>query len=386
MANGKAAYKNPLAQAFGMALRKQRDKMGKSSGEIAEILDIGSSFYRLVESGANNLHISKAVSLVDAFEGRFKFDGISKILMAISIMEVMANKARGDGMHHADGLTLAVEKLSAYDQRKLYPLFLPFIENEVFDMIKNTEGTVIAEEIGKRNIDQKVSEFLLDYESFGKPAEEIQTDYLLKFLNDVPTLYLDFLSDTKESLLKLPVKVGFETLWQWEDRNKSTFKSEIVIVKEHHYVTRQDNLDRYKYRHLWEKQFQQVRFLYMDDVDSKQVKQLFVTNLKNSLERSSEIKMLDALDEKMQKVHFKYCPSENFSFEDLLALELRNEVSEANEFGTNSAWVLTLTNNNNIGFSAYIDSEDALLVIGRSLKYAPTLKLLNRLNELWTKL
>ena len=87
-----ATFKNPLAQAFGETLKRQRKNSGKTSEEIADTIGIGRSYYRLVESGTNHLHISKAVNLVTAFQEVIKLDAVVKIFMSISYMEVTANK------------------------------------------------------------------------------------------------------------------------------------------------------------------------------------------------------------------------------------------------------------------------------------------------------
>lgn len=215
---GVGTLKNPLAQAFGMVLRIYRDRIGKSSDEIAENMGIGGSYYRLIESGANNLHISKVVALADAFEGKFDFDAVSKLLMALSIMEAIAKSNVEAGIRYSESLKLAAEKLSEYDRSKFGLLFNLFAKNRIFEIMDTKSSDTVSELIKSQSIDKCVEQFLVNYKDFGKTLDVVQNEYATNFLRDIPTFYSHFLTEIKEALLRMPVMLGFDALWQWEEK------------------------------------------------------------------------------------------------------------------------------------------------------------------------
>ncbi|MHC4256196.1 MAG: helix-turn-helix domain-containing protein [Planctomycetota bacterium] len=54
--------KNPLAQALGLVLQGMRDKMGGiSSSEVASLLGLAASHYRMIEAGSAILQPSRAI-------------------------------------------------------------------------------------------------------------------------------------------------------------------------------------------------------------------------------------------------------------------------------------------------------------------------------------
>lgn len=366
MAKATSTYKNPVSQVFGMVLRKQRNISGKSSEEIAESIGIKPSFYRLVESGSNNLHISKALNLVDAFEGVLEFNAVSKILMSISIMEASAKKAIEEGAHYAEGLRISLEKLSVYDKEKLGILFRSLVESTLLNKLKQkkfgaSESTALLVEMG---LDVLMKEFLTAYGNFGQSSERIQSDYLLEFLRDVPTLYFDFLSETKESLLRMPVLIGFAGLWQWEERNRKNFKEMICISNHPASVVSIENLRRYKYKHLWEPTFKEAKFIFLTDKDADFLHQSFSKNLERSLEESNEGDKLKSLNTVTSKVSIKclnLADEQSHSYgsvvKDLLCGEDFDKSSGKETQQYDAIWIFTMKNQNHVGFLASINYE-----------------------------
>lgn len=381
--------KNPLAQAFGMALRRQRDVMGKTSKDIAATLDIGPSFYRLVESGTNNLHVSKAIPLIDAFEGRLDFDGVSKILMTISYMEALGKRAIGDS-HYAEGLKGAVEKLLSYDEDKLRPLLELFMEVNLFDRIKQVSANEIGEEIASNGLDVIVNDFITKYDAFGKSDEQVQNEYLLRTLNEVPSIYFDFVTNTVQNLTRLPRYVYCEDYWEWERQNKETFKDMICLTNKSESVVSAENLERYKYEHLWESRFREEKCIVLAEMSSIQLKQDFDQLLKESLKKDNNIGKLKSFDTSVKKMKFKTLGNNTDAIKLAKSLLKGDHYAKPKEHENYDAiWVFTTEDNKNIGFMAKIDYKSVKhknqLVHVVSLTYDEVMKRMKLLKELWNR-
>ncbi len=390
MAKKQTSCKNPVAQAFGMALRKQRDIMGKTSKEIASTLAIGSSYYRLVESGTNNLHVSKAVPLVDAFDGKLHFDGVSKILMAISYMESSGKKAIAD-THYAEGLKGAVEKLSIYDEDKLRLLLEPFRSKKLFDRIRHVASDDIGNEIVSHELDVIVSDFITSYDTFGRSDEQLRNDYLLKSLNEVPSIYFDFVTTTVQNLNRLPRYVGYKAVWQWEDQNKEDFKEMICLTNKPESIVSPENLQRYKFKHLWEGRFSEAKFIVLTDITPSKLKKDFARLLRQSLRNDKNTEKLKKFQSSVDKVIFKTLSADNDAIERARSLLSGDDYANPqNAANYDAIWVFTLKGNKNVGFIAEIDYESDVhknqLVHVVSLTYSQVSEKVKILNEIWGKL
>jgi hypothetical protein len=386
-------YKNPLAQAFGIVLRRQRDIMDKTSDEVADILGIGRSFYRLIESGTNNMHVSKTIALVDAFEERIKFDAVSKILMAISFMEVSAKRAVEDGMHYAEGLKLAVEKLAEYDQEKLHLLFKPFIDNKIFDQIKSASADNIAALIESHNLDKTLSDFLMNYEHFGQSSEHVQNEFLNTFFDNIPTYYVEFLTNMRENLLSLPVRIGFRELNNnWEVKHQDNFTHLYAVVRHPTQILHLENLKNYQFKYLWGENFKAAKFIFVENnLEGKEIttsvaKDLFTKNLKQSYDLTGGVP--DDFDDKLRKIEFKVATENDRA--DYLEL-LRNVDEEDNlqiDF-YDATWAFTLLNSNSVGFQSKEELQKAdfyRLKEGICLNYISTFSFIKNFKALWDKM
>jgi hypothetical protein len=398
-----ASYKNPLLQAFGMSLRKHRGILGLSYDEVADAIGIGSSFYRLVESGTNHLHVRNVVSLIDAFSGRLKFDGVSKILMAISIMEMTANKAeKVENRPKADGLKEAVEKLSAYDEHKLKPLFDKFKIHGIFELIENSDADTVAKAIKEAHLDEDVSGFLTDYEDFGKATGELQRHYLLDSLDRVPAIYFDFITQTIENILQLPAAMPFEGSNQWELKNEMHLESMICFCKDYKSILNPENFEKYQYPYLWVKDFDNVKFVFSPDISDiatpNSLKKEFGNLLRKSLEKSRDQNtrinnFLMDFDKGVNKVHIQIVNDASKYYEEFKSLHVGSNVKNSEEeYNFDAVWVFTLTDNRHVGFLAVMDygsaesKEKSKLVYGVSLTFKEAIKRRELMDLFWRKI
>lgn len=377
-----SSLKNPVAEVFGEMLRRQRSISGRSSEEIADLIGIGRSYYRLVESGSNNLHISKAIKLVSAFEDVYKFDAVSKLLLAISYMEVTANKfiqeakdnKENVAVAYSNGLMKASEELSQYDER-LKIIFKKFHSLDFFSIKEKEVERKDDSKLSNKDIIALMLEYLTNYDNFGKATEIAHNEFIRSYLNDVPAFYLEYLTRHKEQLLKMPIRINFSELWRWEEENKNSLRKMICVIKNHRFVFSSENLSKYKYKHLWAPQYEEVLFIVNSDARKASVyKAEFKKLLKQSLTESGEFELLDTIDEKMRKVHVKCYPFN--SNQNALIEEKLTEIFELKQFNELSknmdnpepgaVWVHNLENYG-VGFFALAEKDTSRLVEGVGL-------------------
>ena len=79
--------RNPLAQALGIVLQGMRDKTGGiSSSQIASLLGLAASHYRMIEAGSAILQPSRAIKVIQTFE-TIEFIPLCQVLIAVQIMD-----------------------------------------------------------------------------------------------------------------------------------------------------------------------------------------------------------------------------------------------------------------------------------------------------------
>ncbi|MCK4998016.1 MAG: helix-turn-helix transcriptional regulator, partial [Anaerohalosphaera sp.] len=79
--------KNPLAQALGLVFQGMRDKMGGvSSSDIASMLGLAASHYRMIEAGSAILQPSRAIRIVQTFD-TIEFVPLCQVLVCQQILD-----------------------------------------------------------------------------------------------------------------------------------------------------------------------------------------------------------------------------------------------------------------------------------------------------------
>jgi len=356
--------KNPLSVAFGQILRKNRDLLGLTSNDIAHDIGIQPSFYRIIESGHKSLHISKALNIVDAFHGKLDFDGVVKVLSTISVLETYGQLAEKTKRHYLDGIKDGIQKLVIYDEEKLGKLFVKW-DDTFFDELKK-EGINFSDWLRNTDFLNDLNYLLCDHNNFGKFGKDKLEEYTLSFFSDLPSIYLESINDLKENLLELPVKIGFESLSSWEEKNRKKFVSQRVLIYNERLITRQKNLDMYLYLHFWEQKFKRLDLAYLNKTKPQLVGDKFFQNLKTSLLKKEMFDKSETTDEISKKVKFY-----NFQGKDIidnLSSKLTPNIKEVN-----AIWSFTFENNISIGFAAKLNESNSDLVTGVSMSYLSTL-------------
>lgn len=385
-----ANFKNPLTMAFGMVLKKIRGLLGTSNAdEFAKAMDLGATYYRSVEAGINNLSPLHSLKIIKAFHNSPASGGRNLSYEALTIY--LSTLSYHESLVKADEMPLT--------EREKYAKHLLNIRTEAGARLKDLLSTFEVvlhklqgvEEIEKLikdyGADTKLWDYLTHYKVYGQTAIERDQETENTFLDDLPTIYFDFLKSTKEELKKLPVKVGFPSLWQWEERNKQNFASIFCLFTGLDDVTSLDNLRRYKYKYLWEPQFKEAHFLYTPDVKSNDVAKKFQENLKTSLEESRDIELLKDFD-KANKVVFAHASETLINHKEITELLTGNsyDINQPGKKVYNAIWVFTMVPpHQSVGFMAEIDPNDNLIKEGISLTYKEVTEKLRRLVEMWDK-
>jgi len=315
--------------------------------------------------------------------------------MTIAYMELAVKIEMERGRTKADGYREAIKILSEYDEQKLGLLFNEFNKYNIFNMISSNDADSVAVLIDNSDLVSSMTAFVTDYRNYGISSEQIQKNTLLDSLENIPMIYFDFISETIDNLLKLPVVVSFAGLWQWEKKNEKRFRNMICVSNNLNSVVSKENLSRYKYEYLWSPNFKKAKFVFLseldDDISADSIKKEFYNLLKNSLKGSGEKNHeLVEFDEAVGKVEFKILNKTSLYYNDFVnLLKGRDYLKQDIDRIYDAVWVFTLENNNNVGFLAEIDlkSTDSdhqnKLVHGISMTFNEVESNIKVMNMLW---
>lgn len=373
-------YKNPLTQTFGLTLRKKRLEIHpENPNEVAIALGVQPSYYRAVEAGTYNLHISNSLKLFEAFEGKFSYEAIQKILSTIAIIDAGCKET--PHINYYQKFNKLFEKVGKHDKR-IGELFKKFSVNKFLTSLEGLSHDEISQSILNNSLDLVMEKFLTEYKSFGKSPLQIQRSYPNTFFKNFPTDKIEFLEKLKDFVIEtLPSKYDFRMSWEWERKNRFLFKNHYILDKNPDIHTGLKNFSEYQYLHLWEKNFENVFIIFISNQTSAKLKHEFRINLRDALVKSNATELLKTFDLVINKVEIK-CAS---SAEEIMLAE---NILNSNNSGPayNAAWVLSLTNLLNVGVKAVINHSDSRLTDGQYLEFEETLNILTKFTELWQRI
>jgi len=361
--------KNPLSQALGSYFRKERDLLRKTSNELAKDIDIGASFYRMIEAGSANLHPSRVLKVIYAFPNSgIELNALCKYLVAVQMVETNLSSLRD--------LKNAIEDLSDADG-EFEKLFRAF--DSIFELMENNQFEKISHAIESDQIIEEVREFLTNkYYDFEPEMRFSQR--LNKLIDETPSFYLDFALNTLQNLQELPTDIIPQELWNWERKNKNNLKSIFIVVNEYKSVTGEKNLQRYSYDYLWESTFKDLYILFVNpgtDVWQKEIIfEEFTQNLQAALLVKQKQNQLDNLENILNKVQFHVVEIQNEIVSKLLH-------SWDHKIQYDALWVYQMQSGINIGFATHIQVEEELIKPGKNLSYQETTGAIESLKDFW---
>lgn len=308
-------HKNPLSQTLGIVLRKMRLALHPDPNAIASALNIQPSYYRAVEAGTYNLHISNALKLYEAFSGKFSYEAIQSILSTVSIIDVTIKEdAPFANRDYYKSFTSAFRRISDHDERIRF-LFEKFSENDFLKMLPTLSQEAINKSIIENRLDIVVENFLINYKTINVDPTAVKESRLAKALLNCSTLYYDNVESYLDSIEELPTRVRFSDLWKWENTNTPFFTQLHGVFQTHNPITCYENLKRYTYPYLWSSNFSKLNFIFLDEgIEAFKIKEIFLSNLKKSLQENNKQDLLKRILEVEKKLNFKVVnPSESTS-------------------------------------------------------------------------
>lgn len=390
------SFRNPLSTGFGVYLRKERKNRGISTEKMAEKIGLTKSFYTLVENGTNYFHVKNAPAIVLSLNKSICLQKLTGLLMAISHMESSARDFKtgykiGLKKRYIDGLKASMDTLSSLDAKDIGTLMDLFRNDDLLLRIANANAKEAAKIIIDHGIDEDIAEYLDANNSSG--LQRAHGSNVSRKINEIPSMYFEFMSDLIDRLISLPIQIGFHEMWRWEDDQRTNFKEWFCVIKDSNGIVSKNNLERYHFNYLWEHSFKQIRIISLDGKDQNYLKQKFESLMKERLKESIEGScaqehIIENAREKLSNFHWAMA---KLSFVSLLETsenaELSKLINRLVPTGYSSVWIFTMKSGNNIGFQTKIsgshDEKKNMLIEGISLNHFETDSRLKIMNTIW---
>lgn len=360
--------KNPLSQLFGLLLQKLRTNMGLTSDEVAHKLGLGGSSYRMVEAGSGVFQAGRALELIQVFD-QLEFEPLCRLLVAIQAMET--NKKDWNSKRETAMLLSEADPQLSLVFKALEPAWVIGEQGNAHKVVGYLESQRVYEVL---------REFLTTNRYFGLTQEKRLDFQLNSLIEDIPSVYLDFILDSLQSLRKYRLHYFPDDSSSWENDNKYNFTNLYAIISDPSEITNIENFRSFDYNYLWQNQFEQLHFILFGQFsNAEHQREAFKENLRKALQEkpTKYAQELERFDEVIdQKVKFK----NGNAFAD----ELKTIMESAGEAGTQIFWVFTLKNGNNIGFVS--NSNTQQIFYGTTLSYKETRDKLNQFKKIWEDL
>lgn len=361
--------RNPLAQALGIVLQNTRDKMGGiSSSEIASLLGLAASHYRMIEAGSAILQPSRAIKVVQTFE-TIEFVPLCQVLVAIQAID-SAKQSVKDMQTTVVLLTEANPPLSKVLERF----------DKLWEVIGSGEPSDVARQIVSEGIEKELESFLTtepisftpdQINNFMTPTYQHPISGQLyskigNILQGVAPFYLDTVLQLIDNLKNITPRVTPEELAKWESLHKSRISHIIGIIREPEIIL---DVDTFDYGFLWQENFQKMLIIYRDKPKSRTepIHQKITDHLKKRFE-SERIKYERELKTLQQVLNEKLTVEPGKDREDEI-----DEILLYRDMPMNNLWVYIMNSGYVVPFidNASIDSEGTGLY-GTSLAYDET--------------
>jgi hypothetical protein len=285
--------KNPLNLALGAYFSHERLKIApdNSSKAVANLLDIGESLYRMIESGNARVHPKNVTKFIQVFgASHIDFDALCKLLIAIQFLDVSSGSV--------EDFDKAITELKDAD------LKISILLNSIHTLIKavKNKNDNQKEIANQKIIIESIHNFLSNHGNFGKQEKEIKNERIERIFKHLPTLYYDLIDNFIDDLLNLPMGFRANDLKRWEDRNveKENIKSMYAIVKYKESIISDENFKDYKYKFLWDKKFQQAHMVFITDESKNAIENEFKAKLFNAIKDNPKTK--ESFEKAMDKM------------------------------------------------------------------------------------
>ncbi len=263
--------RNPLAQALGLVLQNTRDKMGGiSSSEIASLLNLAASHYRMIEAGSAILQPSRAIKIIQTFD-TIEFIPLCQVLIAIQIID-----SAKDSVEDMRTITALLKEANP-SMSKVLEKF-----DNLWSTIKSKEPAQVSRQLVTDGIVKELETFLTtepviltaeQIDNFMTPTYRYPMSGQLyskigNILQGVAPFYLDTVLQLVDNLKGITPRVTAEELAKWESRHKNRISHIIGIVRNPEVIL---GVETFDYSFLWEENFQKMLIIHRDPPGDKTV-------------------------------------------------------------------------------------------------------------------
>ncbi len=401
--------KSPLAQAFGLALYGCRKKLKLTTDSIANAIETTPTYYKAVESGAHNLHVSKAYLLCKAFTANGKdsilsLPSVLHILGFISMLELACNKSDPKDQNEFASMYYQnfIDFTSGQNDLRMKYIREQFEIAGIFEMLKTYTSKEINKIIAERKLDIEVLTFIDRPGSKAETANPNLYDYFAsEFFEKFPTFYIGHLLDVKNSLKKLPIKYDYRSSWLWEKDHTHKIVKVFGICTSKEFLVQRLSLRKYDYSYFSGDLFKEMKFIILDDRTSadnikieleeellicleQQLKTVTVRRqLENAVHYDAEIQTLSQrvnnIKNELYKVRFKVSGDHLINIEDLLTKPIH-------KMKFNTFWVFELDGGYYMGIKAFILKRQWRLQDAEYLTFGETKRLVQYFETCWNNI
>jgi len=263
--------RNPLAQALGLVLQNTRDKMGGiSSSEIASLLGLAASHYRMIEAGSAILQPSRAIKIIQTFD-TIEFIPLCQVLIAIQIVD-----SAKDSIEDMRTITALLKEANP-SMSKILEKF-----DNLWSVIKSKEPAQVSRQLVSDGIVKELETFLTtepviltaeQIDNFMTPTYRYPISGQLyskigNILQGVAPFYLDTVLQLVDNLKGITPRVTAEELAKWESRHKNRISHIIGIVRNPEVIL---GVETFDYSFLWQENFQKMLIIHRDPPGDKTV-------------------------------------------------------------------------------------------------------------------
>jgi transcriptional regulator with XRE-family HTH domain len=245
---------------LGTFLRLERTRMGYTTRDVANRLNLNDTYYRLVESGRAAINQSLVFKLIEVFAGSDvpSYNSRTIILNRFSLYLVSAHWVGAEMGILEDAPSSA--KLAMEALAQLESDFQHFHSQTkwYYDLSEGDEQRRFLEDIAA----PEVGDFLR-MEFYGRPQNATKD---LMCLDEIPTLNIDVILDLKKSLNNRLFIHTHELASTWETERASQFKNSRLFCKHPELIVNPKNLQMFHYDYLGSERFLSCRHIFFEGV------------------------------------------------------------------------------------------------------------------------
>ena len=401
--------KSPLAQAFGMALAGCRSKLNLTAEDVAQAIETTSTYYKAVESGAHNLHVSKAFLLCKAFTANGKdsvlnLPSVLHLLGFISMLELACNRSYPKNQKEFAEiyyLNFIEFTLGQVDVRMKY-IRERFESAGIFELLEESTSKEIRQLIAKLKLDVEVFTFIDRPRGKAETTNTNLYDYFAnEFFENFPSFYVGHLLDVKQSLKRLPIKYDYRSSWLWEKDNVNKIVKVFGICTSKEFLAEGLSKRKYDYVYFNGTQFKEMKFIVLDtDTAARDIKTQLEDELVNclkqqiqTLQQKKNAEKSDQYDAEINflnyrinnrkaeqyKVNFKVSNDRLFNIENLLS-------KPTQKVKFNTYWIFEIEGGYYLGVKAFIPHGSWRFQDAEYLSFGEAKRLVQTFDNYWSKI